>query len=185
MPRGKEQQLPRHWLGREGGLEGPLTVFFLTYIFSHLLADTAYFTLYENFFKLIAGHKITLMKESGNLPSADTRKPSFTHVGIGWRCRTIPAKRGLLDKDLDSIQNVCEDGGCRADVAEREILRSVALECALTVSWIEISRWLKLTTNKCDTVSFVVPARVWKAECGLVLLWQMQKECVIQIRQKT
>ena len=36
-------------------------------------ADAAYFILYKDSFKLIAGKKITLMKENGNLPSADTR----------------------------------------------------------------------------------------------------------------
>ena len=74
-------------------------------------------------------------------PTPETaRNSSFTHVGIGQRCRTIPAKRRLLDKDLDSIQNVCEDDGCRAEVAERKILRSVVPEHAFTVSWIETSR---------------------------------------------
>ena len=93
-----------------------------------MFADTAYFALYNDSFKLIASKIITLMEESGNLPSADTRiqytawNPSFTHVGISQRCQTILAIHHLLDKDFDSIQNVCEDDGCRADVAETEIL---------------------------------------------------------------
>ena len=38
-----------------------------------MVADTAYFTLYKDSFKLIASKKITLMKERSSLPSADTR----------------------------------------------------------------------------------------------------------------
>ena len=36
-------------------------------------ADTAYFTLYKDSFKLIACKKIPLVKENGNLLLADTR----------------------------------------------------------------------------------------------------------------
>ena len=70
-PRGKEQQFLRHWLRREGGLGGLLIDFFQPIYLAILIADTAYFTLYLQ--ADIASKKITFMKESSNLPSADTR----------------------------------------------------------------------------------------------------------------
>jgi hypothetical protein len=47
-------------------------------------------------------------------------------------------KRHLADDD--GVQNVCEDDGCGANIAERELLRCDAPGCALTVSLTEISR---------------------------------------------
>ena len=49
-------------------------------------------------------------------------------------------KRRLADDD--GVQNVCEDDGCGAEIVERELLScdAPASGCALSVSWIEISR---------------------------------------------
>ena len=146
--RGTERQLPRHWLGREGGLEELLTDFFPTYIFSHIVRRHSIFHIIHKFLEANSRQKDHLNERKQQLTirwhQNTARNPSFTHVGIGRRCWTIPATRRLLDKDLYSIQNVCEDDGCRDYVAEREILRSDAPGCAWTVSWIEIWRWLKL-----------------------------------------
>ena len=85
-----------------------------------MVTDTAYFTLYKDSFKLIASKKITLMKESGNLPSADTRilpeiLASHKDVESSWLNVVCWIKTSMTC-------NVCEDDGCRGDVAEREIM---------------------------------------------------------------
>ena len=76
------------------------------------------------------------MKESGNLPWADTRKLPKILASHMWGLAVgfEPSRLNVVFWIKGSIQNVCEDDGCRADVAERETLRSVAPERALTVS---------------------------------------------------
>ena len=83
------------------------------------------------------------MKESGNLLSADTRILPASHIR-GLAKDVEPCRLNIVcwikTSTLLRQQNLCEDDGYRADVAEKEFLCSDALGCALTVSWIEISR---------------------------------------------
>ena len=58
----------------EGGGPGQAAnrFFFQPIYLAIIFAATVYFTLYKDSFKLVASKNIDLMKESGNLPSADT-----------------------------------------------------------------------------------------------------------------
>ena len=81
------------------------------------------------------------LQESNNLPPADTRIlseiPTSPMQGFAEDSVEPSRLRKRCLPDDDSIQNVCEDDGCRAEISERELLRCDAPGCDLTVSWIK------------------------------------------------
>ncbi|KDR81053.1 hypothetical protein GALMADRAFT_91766 [Galerina marginata CBS 339.88] len=75
------------------------------------------------------------LQESDDLPPADTRIlseiPASQMQGLTEDIEPSRLRKRRLADD-DGIQNVCEDDGCGADIAERDLLRCDAPGCALT-----------------------------------------------------